>query len=172
MNKKGIKLYYKIIGPKFYFRDICPGNIDVLHIPYGTEISSPFNLPNNPYRLSNDNVNLDKAYIHFANGAFNTMLWYNWLFQSRHVQNNQIYKIEPLDEFIIQDICPDQAKLPQYGSNSIKFLEKQNINDMYDMAVSEFYDNKSKIMSTYSHIKLQPIIKAWQKHIKSEINTR
>lgn len=166
-------MYYKIITPKSFFRDICPYGIDVLHIPTGTEVISPFDTPDDESEQPEDRIDLGPAYIHFADGAFNTMMWYTWFFQKRHVQNNQIYTIQPSGLSIVQGICQDYAKLPQYGSNSIIILEKQNINNMYDMALAEYHDNKHEIAETYSHLKMQPIIKAWQKHTaKCEFKTR
>lgn len=159
-------MYYKIVGPKFCFRNICPADIDILHIPNGMVFTSP--VSTYQYEIqSPDHAHLDKAFIHFADGAFNTMLWYTWLFNKGHVQNNQIYGIEPLTP-VIQARCPDTANLYQYGAHSIKILEKYDIKNMYDMAIEEFYKNKSSIAQTYPNLNLQLTLKAW-KHAKGNI---
>ena len=84
-------MYYKIITPKSFFRDICPYGIDVLHIPSGTEVISPFDTPDDESEQPEDRIDLGPAYIHFADGAFNAMMWYTWFFQKRHMQNNPLW---------------------------------------------------------------------------------
>lgn len=164
-------MYYKIIGPKFYFRDICPYDIDVLHIPRGTIFTSPYECQGDEYN-QDEHWNLDPAYIHFAEGPFNTMLWYYWLFQKKHVQYNQIYKINPMD-MIICDRCNDKAGLLQCGSFSIEILEKYDLRTMCDMALKEFYEKKSEFNDIYSQLKLQPVVKALQQRCeKCDIKLR
>lgn len=160
--------FYKIIGPKFYFRDICPYNIDVLHIPYGFEISSPY-ITDDSFEESEDQLSLNPEYIHFSEGAFHTAMWLTWLFNKRHIQFNQIYALEPIGP-IVQAQCPDKAKLYQCGANTIRILDKVDEKTIFYMAVQEFKKNRQSFINQYPHIKFQPLIKAWERGQKASLD--
>ena len=144
-------MYYKIVTKNSFFTDLYE-NTDVFDIPYGTVFVAPESSkhrPDDPKCLINESV------FHFASGVFDTMLWHTRLI--RHVLPCQIYAVQPLTK-VIKQKCADSLGLYQCGANKIKILEKQNIDNMYDMAVKEYSRNPDK----YRNFEIS--VDWWKKH--------
>ena len=144
-------MYYKILTPQSFFTEYYE-NTDVFNIPYGTVFSAPKaskHRPDDPKCLINESV------FHFADGAFDTMLWHTRLIH--HVLPCQIYEIQPIGD-VIKQRCLDDLGLYQCGAQQIKFLKKQNTDEMYELALREYYENPKK----YTNFRIS--VDWWKKH--------
>lgn len=144
-------MYYKVITELSWFSNLY-SDTDVFNIPYGTVFKAPKtsnSRPDDPKCLINESV------FHFASGIFDTMLWHTRLIH--HVLPCQIYAIRPLSN-IIKQRCEDDLGLYQCGAQQIEFLEKQNVDKMYDMAVKEYKNNPNK----YRNFEIS--VDCWKKH--------
>jgi len=144
-------MYYKIITQRSFFTELYE-NVDVFNIPCGTVFNAPKtskHRPEDPKCLINESV------FHFADGVFDTMLWHTRLIH--HVLPCQIYAIQPIGE-VIKQRCLDDLGLYQCGAQKIEFLEKQNVDKMYDMAVKEYMLSPTK----YNNFKIS--VDWWKKH--------
>jgi hypothetical protein len=133
-------MYYKIVTSKSFFADLY-WHFDIFDIQNGTILTAPKNsrrVPDDPKCLLNQHC------FHFADGAFDTMLWHTVL--CHHVKQYQIYKIEPITN-VIKHRCLDSDGIYQCGASKIKFIEKQDTDELYDRAIQEYntyhdrYDN-------------------------------
>ena len=150
-TRKITTMYYKIVTPNSFFTDLY-SNKDVFNIPYGTVFNAPEsskNRPDCPGYLIKENC------FHFAEGVFDTMLWHTKLVH--HVLSCQIYAVQPLTD-VIKQRCNDDLGLYQCGAQQIKFLEKQDIGKMYDVAVKEYESN----LERYQNFKIS--IDCWRQH--------
>ena len=146
--------YYKIVTPYSFFTDFYKNTVtqDVFNIPNGTILTAPetpLQTPDDPKCLINTSC------FHFARGAFDTMLWHTRLIH--HKLASQIYEIRPLGP-VIKQRCADSIGIYQYGATQIKFLNKQNIDDMYDHAIREYHRNQKK----YTNFEIN--LDSWKKH--------
>ena len=147
-------MYYKIIATKSFFADLYDGmNIDVLNIPYGTVFTAP---DQSKYRADCPRYMVSNSCFHFAQGAFDTMLWHTKLGHHLLVDAS-IYQIQPLTK-VKKQRCKDDTGIYQCGAHEIKILEKQNINDMYEQAIQEYYTDSKR----YKNFKID--IDWWKKH--------
>ncbi len=147
-------MYYKIVTERSFFTDWCADqNVDVFNIPSGTVFQAPEHSkykPNNPFCLLGENC------FHFAEGAFDMMMWHDLRLGWR-VKQCVIYEIEPIDE-VKKERCKDHEGFYQCAANKIKVLGKQKIGDMYDLAVAEY----AKDPNRYTNIKFD--VNDWRKH--------
>ena len=153
---KTTTMYYKIVTERSWFTKLYE-DIDVFNIPYGTVLNAPESCkhkPDNPKCLIKESV------FHFAEGVYDTMLWHARLIH--HVLPCQIYAVQPLTD-VIKQRCADDLGLYQCGAQQIKILERQNIEDMYDMAVKEYDINPNK----YQNFKIS--VDWWKKHETTDI---
>ena len=144
-------MYYKIVTEKSFFTDLY-NNIDVFNIPNQTVFSAPEKAkykPDDPKCLINKNC------FHFSEGAFDTLLWHTILIH--HILDATIYKIKPLSE-VTKARCNDCDGIYQCGANKIMILEKQNLDNMYEQAIQEYYQNPNK----YTNFKIN--LEKWKKH--------
>ena len=159
MANKFEPIYYKIISkPSRFERDYYIK--DVLNIHYGAEYTA--GVPN----MTKDYKGIKKAVLHFAEGAFDTMLWQSmliWGFNRQH----KIYEIQPLD-YIFKERCRDGIGLYQCGSHKIKILSPVDLDEMYERALQEFHQNRRAHIEKYSNLDISKIIAAWVHHKQSE----
>ena len=144
-------MYYKIITPKSYFADLY-ADIDIFNISYGSVFVAPekSNFPFFQLHAIKEDV------FHFSNGAFDAMLWHTVF--CHQGEPCQIYKIEPIGNILTYRHYPIGLDLDQCGATSIKFLEKQNIDSMYEYAIKEYYTNPKKYINFIIDIDL------WKRH--------
>ncbi len=130
-------MYYKIVTARSFFTDLYE-NSNVFDIPCGTV----FCAPEMPKHKPNDSkCMLDKSCIHFADGAFDTMLWHSKL--TARVMDFQIYQIQPLS-VVSKNRCLDSEGVYQCGAAKIKIIQKQHVDELYDLAVQEYYEHPNK----------------------------
>ena len=146
--------YYKIITDDSLFSNIYNMNKT---IPWGTHVCDPY-------------ISLDTGWywfvapyhIHFAQGAFDTMLWYNEL---RGFFNKwfQIYEVLPLTK-VIKARCRDEKRIFQCGAQEIMFLNQVRIDDIYEDALREYYANPDKKIHMYPNLPMNQVIDACKNH--------
>lgn len=142
-------MYYKIITPASFFSALYK-DTDVFNIPSG----KIFTAPQKPkYKPDTPKYMLGQSCFHFSEGAFDTMLWHTLLIH--HTLPAQIYEIAPLTN-IKKQRCNDSDGIYQCAAHQIKFLEKQNIDEMYDRAINEYDPNR------YKNFRIN--IDLWKKH--------
>lgn len=146
-----IMMYYKIITQRSFFTELYE-NMDVFNIPCGTVFVAP---KTSKYRPDDPKCLINESVFHFSRGAFDTMLWHTRLIH--HVLPCQIYAIQPLTN-VTRQRCLDDLGLYQCGAQQIKFLEKQDVNKMYELAVKEYMANPTK----YNNFKIS--VDWWKKH--------
>ena len=100
---------------------------------------------------------LGESCFHFAEGAFDTMLWHTRLCNPFRIKKYQIYKIEPIGD-VIKSRCVDDLGLYQCGTQQIKFISKQDTDEMYDAALAEYAKNPNR----YKNFNINP--DRWKKH--------
>ena len=83
-------MYYKIVTPQSFFTDLYD-DIDVFNIPVGTVFTAP---DQSQYKPDDPKCLLGNSCFHFAQGAFDTMLWHTKLIH--HTLPARIYQIQPL----------------------------------------------------------------------------
>lgn len=149
--RKTTTMYYKIVTERSFFTDLYDG-IDVFNISYGTVFSAPKSSKNKP---DDPNCLINESVFHFAEGVFDTMLWHTRLIH--HVLSCQIYAVQPLT-YVIKQKCADSLGLYQCGAQQIKFMEKQDIDNVYDMAIQEYKEN----INRYTNFKIS--INCWKEH--------
>ena len=145
-------MFYKIIIPGSFFADFYNDDCNLFDIPYGTILTAPSlskHKPDYPQYLINESC------LHFAEGAFDTMLWHAQL--SHHLLKGQIYSIQPLTN-VIKQRCPDALGLYQCGAKQIEILDKQDMDKMYELAIQEYYINPTR----YTNFKISMAL--WKKH--------
>lgn len=144
--------YYKILTPKSFFTNSYD-KLDIFNIPYGTTFVAPKHPRYNP---DCPKCLIGESCFHFAQGAFDTMLWYTILYHHL-LKETQIYRVQPLSR-VVKQRCQDSEGIYQCGAHQIQFLDKQDINKMYDMAVQEYYTDSGK----YDNFRIN--ISLWLKH--------
>ncbi|MBQ9540453.1 MAG: hypothetical protein IJU89_03455 [Alphaproteobacteria bacterium] len=147
-------MYYKIVTPQSFFTDLYDGNIniDVFDIPCETVFTAP---NQSKHRPDDPKCMVNNSCFHFAQGAFDTMLWHTKL--AHHLLDARIYQIQPLTD-VIKQRCQDSTGIYQCGAHKIKILEKQNIHNMYELAIQEYYTDFDR----YKNFKIN--IDRWKKH--------
>jgi hypothetical protein len=143
--------YYKIVTPSSWFADCVNCNMDILNIPNGTIFTAP-EIPKN-YVFYPEGL-VSEYGFHFAQGAFDTMLWHNTLCWQVPFS---IYKVKPIGD-VKKERCHDGDGLYQCCATGLRFLEKQDVGKMYDAAVAEYIKNPHK----YPNIEVD--IDAWRMH--------
>lgn len=152
-------IYYKVISkPSRFERDYYIKDISNIH--YGTEFTA--GIPN----ITKEYKGIKKSVLHFAEGAFDTMLWQNiliWGFNKNHT----IYEIHPLD-YIFKERCMDGMGFYQCGAHKIQILSPVGLDEMYERALAEFHQNRKAHIEKYSNLDISKIIAAWVQHKQSE----
>ena len=143
-------MYYKIVTEYSFFNKLCP-DMDILNIPTGSVFTAPTTNNHN-----NTEVTVGKSLLHFADGAFDMMLWHTKLTHHNTIKH-QIYTIQPLGK-ITKSRCLDSLGIYQCGARKIKFLQKQNTDEMYEMALQEYFANPNK----YTNFQINQDL--WKKH--------
>ena len=145
-------MYYKLVTEYSFFNDLCPG-IDILNIPNDTIFTAPESSKHKP---DDPKCLIGLSHLHFADGAMDIMLWHTRL-SHFNMYKNQIYAVQPVGN-VIKKRCIDSLGLYQCGACQIKFLEKQNIDELYDLALQEYY----KFPDRYTNFNINP--DRWGKH--------
>ncbi len=145
-------MYYKIITPRSFFTHVYDTRVNIFNIPYGKVFTAT---KHTAYKPDDPKCLVNESCFHFADGAFDTMLWHTAL--CHHVLHCQIYQIEPLSD-VIKERCKDSKGIYQCGAHKIKFLGKQNIDKMYEQAIQEYYQDPDR----YTNFKIS--INWWKKH--------
>lgn len=126
-------MYYKLVTEYSFFTDLYPG-MDILNIPQNTVFTAPTTSKHKP---DNPECMVGLSHLHFADGAMDIMLWHTRL-SHFNMYKNQIYAVQPVGN-VIKKRCIDSLGIYQCGAHQIKFLEKQNLDELYDLAVREYY---------------------------------
>lgn len=142
-------MYYKIVTPASFFTELYK-DTDVFNIPYGTIFTAPKTPKHKP---DAPKCILGESHFHFAQGAFDIMLWHTLLIH--HTMPAQIYEIQPLTN-VIKQRCNDSDGIYQCAAHQIKFLGKQDTNEMYERAINEYDPNR------YNNFKINT--DRWKKH--------
>ena len=142
-------MYYKIVTEYSFFTELYK-DTDVFNIADGTIFTAPQKPKHKP---DAPKCMLNESCFHFAEGAFDTMLWHTLLIH--HTLSAQIYKIKPLTT-VIKQRCNDSDGIYQCAAHKIKFLEKQNTDEMYERAINEYDPNR------YKNFKIN--LERWKKH--------
>lgn len=145
-------MYYKIVTTQSFFTDLYDDTIDVFNIPNGKVFTAP---DQSKYKPDDPKCLLGNSCFHFAQGAFDTMLWHTKLIH--HILPARIYQIQPLTE-VIKQRCQDSTGIYQCAAHQIKILKKQNINEMYEQAIQEYYENTDR----YKNFKIN--VDWWKNH--------
>ena len=118
--------------------------------------------------ITKDYKGIKKAVLHFAEGAFDTMLWQSMLiWDNTEYQQHTIYEIQPLTN-VFKERCMDGIGLYQCGSHKIKILSPVDLDEMYERALQEFHQNRRAHIEKYSNLDISKIIAAWVRHKQSE----
>lgn len=162
--------YYKIITERSYFRKIFTTD-ESLAVPYGTKvIASPYFIEDYEQKgLKNGRfyIQSDIPMLHFCDNAFDTMLWHSVLTHQNDNIQPVIYKIKPLTN-VVKQRCADDIKLYQCGANIIEFMSPVLTDDMYELALAEFYENHQAKIDMYPNLQMSKIIAAWVHHKQSK----
>jgi len=145
-------MYYKIVTERSFFTHSYD-DIDIFNIPCGTVFTAP---KTSKYKPDDPKCLIGKSLFHFADGAFDAMLWYTKLGYHSTI-GYQIYAIQPLGK-ITKKRCPDDLGIYQCGAHQIKILEGQNTNEMYELALQEYFANPNR----YTNFEINPDL--WKKH--------
>ena len=146
-------MYYKIITDYSFFYNTYHDSMDVFNIPAEKVFVAQDTIKHKP-QVSRCLIN--ESCFHFAEGAFDTMLWYTRL-NHHDTAKTQIYSIQPLTN-VQKERCKDELGIYQCGAKKIKFLEKQDINTMFNTAVQEYASNQDK----YKNFEID--LDSWKKH--------
>ena len=147
-------MYYKIITEYSFFTSLYGKDTDVFNIPNCTIFTAP---PNPTHKPESPKCMIQKSCFHFADGAFDTMLWHTRLCNPFYTKKYQIYKIEPIGN-IIKSRCIDDLGIYQCGAQQIKIIGKQDTDELYDSALQEYY----KFHNKYTNFNINPDY--WGKH--------
>lgn len=160
------QIYYKVISIPSMFWSAYSSQIQYgttytdLNIQYGTEYVA--NAPN----ITKAYMGIKQPVLHFAEGAFDTMLWHSiliWDYNKHHT----IYEIEPMTP-IIKERCMDGTGIYQCGAQKIKILSPVNLDEMYERAMAEFHQNRKVQIEKYPNLDISKIIAAWVQHEQSK----
>jgi len=156
--------YYKIITENAWFKRIYKLGDD-LYIPFGTRVvaSEPFANDDCYKNGKNGHWYINKPVIHFCDNAFDTMLWHQILTGTIHPKKHLIYQIKPLTP-VIKERCSDNLGFYQCGANMIEFLCNIDVNEMFDLAVSDFRKNHNERIKAYPNFQMTKIISDWLHH--------
>lgn len=149
------KDYYKIVTLDSWFADFVDDSVDIFNIPKGKEFTAP-ETPRK-YVFYPEGL-VDEHGFHFAQGAFDTMLWHNTLCWP--LPEFAIYKVKPIGD-VKKERCRDGDGLYQCCATGLTFLGKQDLGQMYDAAVDEYYKDPNR----YSNIEFS--VDAWKMHQKT-----
>ena len=127
--------------------------MDVFNIPYGTTFGAPYK----PKYHGDPGIVFDKNQLCFARGVLDTMLWHA-VFSHHNLEHVEIYEIEPIGK-VSEYRCLTDTGLYQCCAAHIKFLQKQNIYQMYERALSEYNDT---FKTKYKNFDIKPDL--WKKH--------
>ena len=153
-------IYYKIVSkPSRFERDYYIQ--DISNIDYGTEYTA--GVPN----ITKEYMGIKKAVLHFAEGAFDTMLWHSMLIWGFNRDSHTIYEIQPLD-YVFKERCRDGIGIYQCGAHKIQILSPVDLDEMYERALAEFHQNRKEHIDKYSNLDISKIIAAWVHHKQSE----
>ncbi len=145
-------MYYKIVTEWSFFTYLYHTDTNIFDIPCGTVFTAPYK---NTQKSNNKKIMIHKSCFHFSEGAFDTMLWYDKL--SEYALKTQIYRIEPFGN-VKKARCKDEEGFYQCGAPKIKIMEKQNLDEMYDLAVKEYCANRDR----YKNFQID--IDLWKEH--------
>ena len=159
---------YKIITENAWFQRIYKTD-DTLTVPFGTRVvaSEPFVDDESYETTKNGHWYINQPVIHFCDNAFDTMLWHSVLIGTIYQKKHQIYIVKPLTP-IIKERCQDDMGFYQCGANTIKFLGKVDVNNMFDLAVADFRENHKKKTEEYPNLQMTKILSDWLKHRQSK----
>ncbi len=153
-------IYYKIVSkPSRFVRDYYIE--DISNIDYGTKYAA--GVPN----ITKEYKGIKKAVLHFAEGAFDTMLWHSILIWGFNKPNHTIYEIQPLDH-VFKERCMDGTGIYQCGAHKIQILNSVDLDEMYERALAEFHQNRKAHIEKYQNLDISKIIAAWVQHKQSE----
>lgn len=145
-------MYYKIVTEWSFFTYLYQSDTNIFDIPCGTVFTAPYK---NKQKSNKSKIMIGKSCFHFSEGAFDTMLWYDKL--SKYALTTQIYRIEPFG-IVKKQRCRDLEGFYQCGAPKIKIMEKQNLDEMYNKALKEYYENQHR----YENFKID--IDLWKQH--------
>ena len=142
--------YYKIVTDRSPFAEIY--NMNGI-IQKGTQVVNPYNFfePGFYYWLGPE-------YLHFSQGAFDTMLWHNILFRYDSLWF-QIYEIVPLSQ-VYKNRCLDNNGFFQCGAEKIEIRSLIDIDDIYKGALQEYCDNPDEKIKMYPNLQMAQVIDA------------
>lgn len=148
--------YYKVMWPNSSFSDVYKST-DLNNIAPNTIISAP----DKPYNYS-DGTHIENPtqVIHFCDNAFDTMLWYNML------DAFCVYEIEPLTP-VIKQKCKESQDIYQCGAQKIKIVKKIPTDTMFDLALSEFEQDREAKIRMYMSISMPKVVHYWLRHQKA-----
>ena len=148
-------MYYKIVTPYSWFTDLYVLKLD-MPLPHGIPYGAIFTAPEKPnHKPDCPEYLINESCFHFADGVLDAMLWHSKL--SHHNTDYPIYAIEPLSH-VVKQRCHDSLGIYQCGANKIRFLAKQNIDEMYEMAIAQYNANPKK----YANFEIS--LDWWKKH--------
>lgn len=111
---------------------------------------------------SSGHIRSEKPVIHFCDNAFDTMLWHNIFAYSEN--KTSIYEITPIGPIIKQKAPLDAGGIYQCGAEKISFNKYVPIDEMYDLALQEFLNQRYEKTKMYPHIKMANMVHAWIRH--------
>lgn len=129
--------YYKIVPWVSCFRQAY--NIEEIHaIAPGTQF-----VCKEPANWLNIMLLCDPPVLHFARGAFDSLLWYD-IFENLSSEVHTdfkpptcIYEIRPLSR-VVYARSKDEHRLFQYGANKIEFVQRIPLRQIVEDAVKEY----------------------------------
>lgn len=156
-----MQTYYKIVSEHTMFYRIAriQGRYDIANIPNGATFHAY-----KPFEPNKVIIQCSQPVLHFCDNAFDTMLWEAKFGQFVTNKYNYFYQIIPLTD-VIKQRCNDSSNLYQCGANEIKFIELIDRNKMFDLAISEYDNNKTKKEAMYPNLDLDKIVKNWKQHV-------
>ena len=150
--------YYKVISiPSIFWNVYSPA---VTIIQYGTEYVA--NVPN----ITKEYKGIKQPVLHFAEGAFDTMLWHSALIWNYNKRHHTIYEIEPLTP-VFKERCPDSMGIYQCGAHKIKILDSVDLDEMFERAIAEFNQNRKAHIDKYPDLDISKIMAAFVRHEQS-----
>ncbi len=153
-------IYYKIIAlPSLFWS--AYHITDSSKIQYGTKYTA--SIPN----ITKDYKGIKKAVLHFAEGAFDTMLWQSMLiWDNTEYQQHTIYEIQPLTN-VFKERCMDGIGIYQCGANKIEILNPISLDEMFERAIAEFNQNRKQQIERYPNLDISKIMAAFVHHEQS-----
>lgn len=116
-------------------------------------------------------LNYDPPVLHFACGAFDTLLWYDVFEEIASIQNVElvqstcIYEVKPMSS-VVYGKTRDEYRLFQYGASIIEFGKQISLSQIIKDAVKEYEQNKITKHIKYKH-KMLNRFKSWQKYMQN-----